>query len=80
MDLQQIKTFLQEEIVKYKEECFELNKYMATHPETSGQEFETSKKIVAFLREKGMTVQYPYLNIPTAFFAKSKAHSAFLVV
>ena len=40
---------------------------LADNPEVSGQEFETSRKIVNLLSEKGFAVEYPYAGIKTAF-------------
>ncbi len=40
---------------------------LAAHPELSGEEFESSRKIVALLRKGGFDVEYPYLGLPTAF-------------
>lgn len=44
-----------------------LNEDLADHPEVSGKEFETSAKMVALLRERGYTVEYPFAGLPTAF-------------
>lgn len=65
-----IKNRLQDEISKYKEACFELNKDLADHPETSGEEYESSRKIVKLLRTEGFEVEYPFYGFDTAFFAK----------
>lgn len=40
---------------------------LAAHPEVSGEEYESSRKIVALLREGGFDVDYPFLSIDTAF-------------
>lgn len=37
------------------------------HPELSGEEYETSAKIVEFLKGKGFQVEYPYAGLDTAF-------------
>ena len=68
--MQELRKRLNEEILKYKDTCFELNKYMADHPETAGEEYESSKKIVELLRENGFDVEYPFMGLETAFFAK----------
>lgn len=44
-----------------------LNDDLADHPEVSGQEFETSRKIVELLRRNGYQVEYPCAGLPTAF-------------
>jgi len=41
----------------------------AAHPEISGEEFNTSRQITDFLKEAGFSVEYPYMDIPTAFLA-----------
>ncbi len=48
-----------------------LNDDLADHPEISGQEFESSAKIVELLRRHGFTVEYPFAGLPTAFKAVS---------
>jgi len=40
---------------------------LADHPELSGAEYESSKKIVKILRKYGFEVEYPFVGIPTAF-------------
>ena len=49
------------------DELFALNCDIADHPELSGKEYETSKKIVNFLRGKGYDVEYPFDGLDTAF-------------
>lgn len=52
---------------KYLDEVLELNDYMAKNPELSGEEYESSKRIVNLLKDKGIPVEYPYANLDTAF-------------
>ena len=52
---------------KYLEEILKLNDYMADNPEISGEEYESSAKIVELLRSKGIEVKYPYAELETAF-------------
>jgi len=40
---------------------------LADHPELSGVEYESSKKIVKILRKYGFEVEMPFADIPTAF-------------
>lgn len=40
---------------------------LADHPELSGAEYESSKKIVKILKKYGYEVKYPFVDIPTAF-------------
>ena len=49
------------------DEMFALNCDIADHPEVSGKEYETSRKIVAMLRDKGYEVEYPFDGLDTAF-------------
>nr|WP_315024720.1 M20 family metallopeptidase [uncultured Aminipila sp.] len=57
-------------IETYNELCKELNDYLADNPEVSGQEFESSRKIVQILREQGYEVEFPFSGYKTAFKAK----------
>ena len=40
---------------------------LAAKPELSGEEYETSRKLVELLRQKGFQVEYPYAGLDTAF-------------
>lgn len=40
---------------------------LAANPELSGEEYETSRKLVEMLRQKGFQVEYPYAGLDTAF-------------
>ena len=48
-------------------EFAELSDYIADHPEVSGEEFETSKKLVEVLKAKGFATEYPFAGQETAF-------------
>lgn len=54
----------QKELKAYSDDVFE-------HPELSGQEYETSKKIVKLLTGHGYECEYPYAGIETSFRAIS---------
>ena len=41
-------------------ELIALNDDLADHPEISGQEFETSRKIVELLKKKRFATEYPF--------------------
>ena len=69
MNYDQLKETVCERIVPYLPELTAFNDDLADHPEVSGEEYETSRKIVGLLRDKGYTVQYPYAGRPTAFHA-----------
>ncbi len=49
------------------QECISLNDYLADNPEVSGEEAESSKRIVELLKEKGFTVEYPFAGFDYAF-------------
>lgn len=48
-------------------ELIELNDDLADHPEISGEEYETSRKIVELLQKKGFATEYPFAGLDTAF-------------
>ena len=52
-----------------QERCtlIQLNDDLADHPEISGQEYESSRKIVELLRNNGYQVEYPFAGFDTAF-------------
>ena len=52
-----------------QEEIIALNDYMAHNPEIGSQEFESSKRMVEWLRREDIEVIYPYFDLPTAFLA-----------
>ena len=51
-------------------EMAEMSDMFAADPEVSGEEFRTSKKIADVLEKAGFEVEYPFMDIPTAFLAK----------
>lgn len=55
------------EIEKEKPVLTALNDDLADHPELSGQEYETSAKIVGLLKEHGYQTEYPFAGFATAF-------------
>ncbi len=54
-------------ITKKTEEIIAFSDYIGLHPEISEQEYETSRMMADKLKEAGFRVEYPYLDIPTAF-------------
>lgn len=54
-------------ISKYLDQVIEVNNYLSDHPEIGGEEIESSKKIVELLRKHNIEVEYPFLDMPTAF-------------
>ena len=57
-------------IPSLEQEAYELNDYLADHPELSGEEYESSKIIVELLRKHGLEVEYPFAGLDTAFRAQ----------
>lgn len=67
MNYDQLKEIIISEIEKHKAELIALNDDLADHPEISGEEYETSKKIVNLLKNHGYTTEYPFAGLDTAF-------------
>ncbi|MDR1874948.1 MAG: amidohydrolase [Synergistaceae bacterium] len=63
------KKSVNEAVKKRHAEAVALSDDMAAHPELPHREFESSKKIVALLKNAGFEVEYPYLGYDTAFSA-----------
>lgn len=63
----EMKQKIDQEIEKEWASLVRLNDDLADHPEISGQEFESSRKIVELLRERGYQAEYPFAGIQTAF-------------
>jgi amidohydrolase len=59
-----------ETLSKNQETACHLNHYLADHPEISGQEYNSVKKITGILRDKGIEVEDKVAGIDTSF----KAH------
>ena len=68
-DYEKLKKQIDEKIASYHAEMIEFSDHIADNPEISGEEYETSKYIVEFLRGKGFDVEYPYGGLDTAFLA-----------
>lgn len=67
MNYEDYKAHIEREIETHLAALTALNDDLADHPEVSGQEFETSRKLVELLRGYGYQVDYPYAGLPTAF-------------
>lgn len=52
---------------EYGKEVIALNDYLADNPELGFEEYNSSKAIVDLLRKHGITVEYPFNNMDTAF-------------
>lgn len=51
----------------YLEGILKLNDFLANNPELSGSEYNSSKKMVEFLENQSLDVEYPFAGIDTAF-------------
>jgi len=69
MTYEEMKAHVSAQIELHRDELFALNKWIFDKHEVSCQEFETSARVVEYLRGKGFTVEYPFAGIETAFFA-----------
>ena len=67
MNYHELKERIYSEIEKNKAELTALNDDIADHPEISGEEYETSKKIVKLLDKHGYHTEYPFAGLDTAF-------------
>lgn len=56
-----------EEISREHDNLAALSDDLFDHPEVSGQEVETCRKIVSLLRDRGYQVEAPFADLPTAF-------------
>ena len=63
----QIREKIYEAIAGNLAELSALSDDIADHPEVSGEEYETSKKIVELLRSKGFECEYPFAGLDTSF-------------
>lgn len=64
---EELKVKIAETVEKELPQLIALNDDLADHPELSGEEYESAKKIVALLRKNGFTVETPYAGLDTAF-------------
>lgn len=67
MTYEQLKERISGEVEKYRPELIRVNDDMVDNPELSGQEYETSRKLVEFLKEQGYETEYPFGGKETAF-------------
>lgn len=64
---EELKQHIQQVIEQEKQDLICLNNDLADHPEISGEEYESSRKIVSLLQAKGYQVEYPFAGFDTAF-------------
>ena len=67
MNYNELKEKIFAEIEANQAELTALNDDIADHPEISGEEYETSKKIVTLLEKHGYQTEYPFAGLDTAF-------------
>lgn len=67
MNYEQLKEKIFSAIEENRTELTALNDDIADHPEISGEEYETSKKIVNLLKSHGYETEYPFAGLDTAF-------------
>ncbi len=66
---EELQAHVNAQIARYRDELFALNTWIHDKKELSCREFETSERVVEYLRSKGFTAEYPFAGIETAFFA-----------
>lgn len=64
-------TAFQEHTKAHKDSAFAINYTLAKNPEISSHEFESVKTIGRTLEALGLTVEYEFCNLPTAFKARA---------
>lgn len=62
-----IKHDVKETVRKHSETAIALSDDLGRHPEISGEEFESSRKIAEMLSQAGYRVEYPFCGYETAF-------------
>ncbi len=67
MNYEELKAKIFEHIFLNYEELKALNNWLADHPEISGEEYESSKRIVELLNCHGYKTEYPFAGLETAF-------------
>lgn len=61
---------IDETVLFVKDEIENISEYLFNNPELGDDEFLSSKYLVNLLKKNGFEVEYPYLEIPTAFKAE----------
>ncbi len=70
-----LKECIDEVIYQERNALIDLNDDLADNPELSGQEYQSSRKIVELLRARGYEVEYPFAGFDTAFRAVTGANN-----
>ena len=84
MDYEQMKARILAKAEELRPELVKLNDDIADHPELSGREYETQKKLVRLLQQHGYQTEAPFSGIETAFRAvygeNNHTHKAAILV
>lgn len=72
MDKRMLIEQMDKEIEKNWAALAALSDDLAEFPEVSGEEFKSSEKIVRILKNAGYEIDYPFMDIPTAFMARKE--------
>ncbi|MGN0732619.1 MAG: M20 family metallopeptidase [Emergencia sp.] len=67
MNYIEIKEAIASKIAEYKDKMIALNNDLFDNPEISGEEYESSRKIVELLKSEGYETEYPFAGLDTAF-------------
>ena len=65
--MDEILSSIEQAVARHFPQAAALSDELYAHPELPDREFHSSQKIVKILRQAGYQVEYPYLNMPTAF-------------
>ena len=61
---------LDQAVASLGDRAIALSDDLGHHPEISGQEYESSRKMAAMLQEAGFDVEYPFMGLDTAFIGR----------
>lgn len=67
MNYEQMKQVMEEALAREADTLIALNDDLADHPECSGEEFRTSRKLVELLRSRGWQMEAPFAGVETSF-------------
>jgi amidohydrolase len=64
---EELKQKMTARVAKSWKDCVAISDALADKPELSGEEYESSKRWVEYLRSQGFKVEYPFAGLATAF-------------
>ena len=67
-------------IASMRDELVEISHWMYHHPELAYEEHESSARLVSFLRDQGLDVEYPAYGLDTAFAARAGSTGPHVVI